>query len=142
MLASWDTFRIEKVNFAALTSDGYTVQIVKSVPMNSQDQQTWLKRDVQNTSPEEETTAIMGAAFAFRFQLRKEPIPGGASRLLCNANWCCVKTADAAQPFALPQTWVNNRNARASLPNVLGEARFRAITMNSGTVTEDVVTQR
>lgn len=51
MLTSWDTFRIEKVNFATLTSDGSTVQIVKSVPMNSQDQQTWLKRDVQNTSP-------------------------------------------------------------------------------------------
>lgn len=36
MLASWDTFRIEEVNFAALISDGSTVQIVKSVPMNSQ----------------------------------------------------------------------------------------------------------
>lgn len=83
----------------------------------------------------------MGAAFAFRFQLRNEPIPGGATRLLCNANWCCVKTVDAAKPFD-PQTWVNNRNARASLPDVLGEARFRAITMYSGTVTGDVVTQR
>lgn len=66
MLASWDTFRLEKVNFAIMTLDESKVQIVKSIPTDDHCQQTLLKRDVKNTSPEEETTAIMGAAFAFR----------------------------------------------------------------------------
>lgn len=77
MLASWDTFRLEKVNFAIMKLDESTVQIVKSIPTDDHCQQTLLKRDVKNTSPEEETTAIMGAAFAFRFQLQKEPILDG-----------------------------------------------------------------
>lgn len=76
ILATWTTFRLDKVSFVALTSDGSAVQIVVSEPSNDQGQLGWLKRDVQNTSPEEETTEVMGAAFAFRFQLRKEPIPG------------------------------------------------------------------
>lgn len=60
MIANWSTFRIEKVNFATMTIDGSTVQIVRSEPTDINCHGGWLKRDVQNTSPEEETTAIMG----------------------------------------------------------------------------------
>lgn len=139
MIASWTTFRLEKVNFALMTSDGSTVQIIKSEPQDDRCHGGWLRRDVQNTSPEEETTAVMGAAFAFRFQLRKEAENVQGTVLERNANWCCVTSANPIVPFALPEAWVVNRNARAALPVVLGEARFRAITMNQGTVTEDVV---
>lgn len=139
ILASWDTFRIEKVNFASMTSDGSNVQIVKSEPSDNRSQQTWTRRDVQNTSPEEETTAVMGAAFAFKFQLQKEPIIGDGTRLERNANWCCVMSVDAAVPYVLPRAWEVNRNSRTTLPIVLREARFRAITMNQGIMTEDVV---
>lgn len=110
-----------KVNFAALTSDGSTVQIVKSNPTGGHSQHTWLKRDVQNTSPEEETTAIMGAAFAFRFQLQKESILDGETRLIRNANWCCVTSDDPAQPFELTQAWEQQnyspeRSRRSAIP--------------------------
>lgn len=57
MIADWSTFRIEKVNFATMTKDGSTVQIVKSEPSDVRSHGGWLKRDVQNTSLEEETTA-------------------------------------------------------------------------------------
>lgn len=139
MIASWTTFRLEKVNFASMTSDGSTVQIVKSEPTDARCHGGWLKRNVQNTSPEEETTAVMGAAFAFRFQLRKEAEDMQGTLLERNANWCCVTSSDPDAPFELPEAWVANRNGRAALPAVLGEARFRAITMNQGKVTEDVV---
>lgn len=79
MISTWETFRIEKVNFSSLTSDGSTVQIVKTEPTDATADQGWLRRDAQNTSPEEETTAVMGAAFAFHFQVQKEPIPGAST---------------------------------------------------------------
>lgn len=101
MIGTWETFRIEKVNFSSLTSDGSTVQIVKSTPTDETANRGWLCREVQNTSPEEETTAIMGAAFAFRFQVQKESLQG-ATVLIENANWCSVTSADPAAPFVLP----------------------------------------
>lgn len=122
-----------------MTSDGSTVQIIRSEPSDRTSRQSWTSRDVQNTSPEEETTAVMGAAFAFRFQLQKEPILGNGTRLERNANWCCVTSDAAAQPYVLPREWEDNRNGRTALPAVLREARFRAITMNQAIVTEDVV---
>lgn len=122
-----------------MTSDGSTVQIVKSEPSDQTSRQSWTRREVQNTSPEEETTAVMGAAFAFKFQLQKEPILDGRTRLERNANWCCITTDVVARPYVLPEAWENNRNSRTALPAVLREARFCAITMSQATVTEDVV---
>lgn len=120
ILVTWTTFRLDKVSFVALTYDGSTVQIVVSEPSNDQGQHGWLKRDVQNTSPEEETTAVMGAAFAFRFQLRKEPIPGRASRLAQNANWCCVKSRNAEEPFQLPEGMGGQQERTSSLAELFG----------------------
>lgn len=88
MIASWTTFQLEKVNFASMTSDGSTVQIIKSEPQDERCHGGWLRRDVQNTSPEKETTAVMGAAFAFRFQLQKEAENVQGTLLERNANWC------------------------------------------------------
>lgn len=48
-----------------MTSDSSTVQIVKSIPADETAPNGWIGRDIQNTSPEEEDTATMGAAFAF-----------------------------------------------------------------------------
>lgn len=70
----------------SLTPDGSTVPIIRSEPTDTSAQQGWTKRSVQNTSPEEETTAVMGAGFAFRFQLQKEPVAEGATALERNAN--------------------------------------------------------
>lgn len=153
-IGKWETFRIEKLNIPSMTSEGNTVQIIKSQPTDIAVEGTsWLRRDVANTSPEEEPTAVMGAAFAFHFQLFKEPALEG-TRYQRNANWCCIQKSpqredqnaeaedDAPQPpdqDDLPQTWVDNRNARRELPDVLGIERFRAITMNTLTVMENVV---
>lgn len=149
-VGKWDTFRIEKLNIPSMTSEGNTVQIVKSQPTDRLvPGASWLRRDVANTSPEEEPTAVMGAAFAFHFQLYKEPALEGDTRYERNENWCCIKAAPVQEdqaavppqpePADLPQAWEDNRNARRNLPDVLGIERFRAITMNTQTVMENIV---
>lgn len=69
----------------------------------------------------------MGAAFMFRYQLYKTA-NAGATRLLRKQNWCCVTNAPN-QVFYLPEDWVQNRNARRHLHDVLECERFRAIAM-------------
>lgn len=142
-IGKWETFRLESTNFQSMTSEGGTVQIVQTRPTDIPAAATlWTSRDAQNTSPEEETTAVMGAGFMFRFQLYKSSANIGETRLERNRNWCCVRTSPDAPPgqlFDLPQTWIANMNVRRHLPDVLGIARFRAITMNCGVVTENIV---
>lgn len=69
-----------------MTSDGATVQAIMSRPIHEEQSPDWLKRTVQNTSAEDETTAMMGAAFVFRFQIFKIS-NDGATRMQrgCNA---------------------------------------------------------
>lgn len=71
LLGKWETFKIEKVNFPSLTSDGNITQCVLSRPIPEEEGPTWLNRTVQNTSAEDESTATMGAAYVFRFQMFK-----------------------------------------------------------------------
>lgn len=100
-LGTWDTFKIEKVNFPSLTSDGSTVQAVISRPIHDEPSENWQKRVVQNTSAEDESTATMAAAFVFRYQLYKIA-NAGATRLIRNQNWCCVTSAQG-HAFDLPE---------------------------------------
>lgn len=137
MLGSWETFKVEKVNFPSLTSDGATVQAVMSRPIHEEEANNWLKRVVQNTSAEDESTATMGAAFVFRFQLFKIA-NAGATTLARNQNWCCV-TSQQGQVYDLPEEWVVNRNGRRHLPDVLECERFRAIALNTQIATEDAI---
>lgn len=137
LLGKWATFKIEKVNFPSLTSDGNTTQCVMSRPIHEEETPDWLNRTVQNTSAEDETTATMGAAFVFRFQLYKTP-NAGATRLQRNQNWCCVTSAEG-QNFDLPEAWVTNRNDRRHLPDVLQCERFQAIARDTQIATEDVI---
>lgn len=137
-IGKWETFKVEKVNLQSMTSDGATVQAIMSRPIHDEQSPNWQKRTVQNTSAEDETTAIMGAAFVFRFQLFKIANDGG-TRLIRNSNWCCVTSADEAQPYDLPEEWVINRNQRRHLPDVLECERFRAIAMDTGIATEDAI---
>lgn len=89
LIGKWETFKIEKVNFPSMTSNGNKTQCVMSRPIHNEEGQNWLKRVVQNTSVEDENTATMCAAFVFRFQLYKVT-NRGETRLALNQNWCCV----------------------------------------------------
>jgi len=59
MLGKWETFKIEKTNIPSLTSDGNTTQAIISRPISHEASNDWLKRTVQNTSAEDESTAKM-----------------------------------------------------------------------------------
>lgn len=127
MIGKFETFKIEKVNFKALTLNGGESQIVKSRPSETEDPERWNERHVQTISAATSSVATMGAAYCFGFQTYKEDGPG-ENRAQTTANWSCI-TGTREHPWLMPDAWYNNRNARRNLPDGIGTERFRAISL-------------
>lgn len=135
-----ETYRVEKVIFRNMTRSGGETQVVMTKPVTTEDaNQNWQDRTVTATSAACESTALMGAAYPFGYQLYKEA-GDGASLTLQHANWSCISaTPNADLPWAIPQAWVDTRNARRDLPAGIGTERFRAMSLHQATVLSEVV---
>lgn len=129
------TFRKEKVKLDALTADGDSVQLIKSIPTdeNVNPNVTWTNLIVRPTAATAIPTTVFGASYIMGYQLTKGPVANS------NANWCCVEQANPAQPWVIPQEWVANRNARRVTPEELDIARFVAISDSQRNRTNSIV---
>jgi len=134
------TYRVEKVVFANLTLSGGETQIIMTKPVMEEDpNENWIRRTVQATSAACESTAQMGAACVFGFQLYKETEAEGTTIAARARNWSCI-TADATadQPWQMPVAWEANRNIRRNLPPGIGTERFRSLAQRQSDITFDV----
>jgi hypothetical protein len=88
----YETFRIEKVCFPRMTLAGGESQIITRPMAHKGLDQLWTETTVQATSAGCESTAEMGAAYVFGFQLYKEPGLGETvtQRL---SRWSCIDSA-------------------------------------------------
>jgi hypothetical protein len=127
IIGKFETFRIEKVCFKALSLSGGETQVITSRPKETEEPETWNTRSVQTSSSATSSTANMGAAFCFGFQTFKEDGPGETRREKTR-NWSCL-TGTGTSPWRMPDEWYNNRNERRNLPEGVGTERFRAISL-------------
>lgn len=134
-----ETFRVEKLVLPNLNLLGGETQIVVTRPIANEDQANWTRTTVQASSSACESTATMGAAYVFGFQLHKEQIEGD-NLTAQSQRWSCLNTiADAEAPWAITAAWVNNRNDRRNMPPGIGTERFRAIGKRQDITTSDVI---
>lgn len=127
ILGTFETFRIDKTVMKNTGSMGGETQAIKTRPSEVTDATRWTDRHVQSISAATSSTADMGAAFCFGFQLYKEDGPG-QTRAAKTTNWSCI-TGTGQAPWTMPDDWYENRNARRNLPDGIGTERFRAISM-------------
>jgi len=127
IVGKFETFRIEKVSFKAMTLNGGETQVIISRPKETTEPETWNARSVQTSSSSTSSTATMGAAFCFGFQTYKEDGPGEA-RAATTLNWSCLR-GTGQEPWQMPDAWYENRNSRRNLPEGVGTERFRAISL-------------
>ncbi|KAG5876793.1 hypothetical protein JTB14_014123 [Gonioctena quinquepunctata] len=104
--------------------------------MDPEEAGNWRDKSVQALSAATSSTAIMGAANVFGFQLYKEDGPGENRRAKIR-NWSCIEGAE----WQMPDDWYNNRNRRRNLPDGIGTSRFRAISLRQD-ITMSNVTRR
>lgn len=133
-LGRFSTYRNEKVKFASQTKSGGETQVIISRPSETLERQTWTERTIQATSSSTSSTAQMGAAVCFGFQLYKEDGPG-ETRAAKTANWSCI----SGPAWNMPDDWYNNRNQRRDVPEGVGTERFRAISMRQDLHLQNVV---
>jgi len=134
ILGKMETFRNEKVTLKNLSLSGGETQVVKTQPMDINEAGSWRERSVQALSAATSSTAVMGAANVFGFQLYKEDGPGEL-RSMKIANWSCISGIG----WNMPDDWYNNRNRRRNLPNGIGTSRFRAISLRQDIIMSNVV---
>lgn len=137
IVGKFETFRVEKVCFKAMTLSGGESQVIKSRPTETDEPEKWNARHVQTSSSATSSTATMGAAFCFGFQTYKEDGPGN-NRSETTSNWSCI-AGTGAQPWIMPDAWYENRNARRNLPDGIGTERFRAISLRQDNQLENTV---
>lgn len=137
IIGKFETFRVEKVCFKALTLSGGETQVIKSRPTEANEPERWNARNVQTSSSATSSTAIMGAAFCFGFQTYKEDGPGD-DRAATTLNWSCI-AGTGNEPWVMPDAWYANRNARRNLPDGIGTERFRAISLRQDNQLENTV---
>lgn len=137
IIGTFETFKVEKVVMKNLSMAGGETQVVKTTPSETNETETWRIRSVQGTYSSTSSTATIGAANCFGFQLYKED-GQGENRSQRVANWSCIQGVGNA-PWVMPDAWYNNRNARRNLPEVLGTARYRAISVRQDDVLNKVV---
>lgn len=123
IIGTWKTFKLERVCFQKMLSDGLTVQAVMSKPIPEETGDSWIRRRVQNLSVENDPV-MMDAAFMFLFQLYKTEDTEGTPTER-NKNWCCIKTTGE---WTIPEEWIENRNSRRDLPGFLRCERFETIS--------------
>lgn len=137
IIGKFETFKIEKVVLRNLSMAGGETQVVKTTPSEANELETWRQRTVQSTSSSTSSTAVIGAANCFGFQLYKEDGQGD-NRAEKTANWSCIQGIGDT-PWQMPDDWYNNRNDRRNLPAVLGTPRFRAISVRQDNVLYNAV---
>lgn len=132
--AGCPTFRIEKVKLEALTVEGDQAQLIKSIPTdeNVNAAAKWTEVVIRPTSAAAAPTTTFGASYIMGYQVVKEAIAG------THSNWCCVE-GTAAHPFAIPEAWIANRNARRAMPEGLDFGRFVSISDSQHNRTNAVV---
>lgn len=133
-LGKFCTFRNEKVKFSNQTKSGGETQVIKTRPSESLERESWIERSVQATSASTSSTAQMGAAMCFGFQLYKEDGPGD-KRSDKTANWSCI----TGPSWEMPDDWYNNRNARRDVPEGVGTERFRVISLRQDLHMQNIV---
>nr|WPV71142.1 MAG: putative capsid protein [Ips partiti-like virus 1] len=134
ILGKMETFRTEKVTIKNLSLAGGETQVVKTQPVDINEPGSWKERSVQALSSATSSTATMGAANVFGFQLYKEDGPG-ETRTARVANWSCI----VGPEWNMSDDWYNGRNARRNLPDGIGTSRFRAISLRQDIIMSNVV---
>lgn len=89
ILGRIETFKSEKVTIKNLSLAGGETQVIKTQPMDHEEAGNWREKSVQALSAATSSTAIMGAANVFGFQLYKEDGPGENRRAKIE-NWSCI----------------------------------------------------
>lgn len=70
----------------------------------------WTQRTMQPVSASCESTAQMGAAYVFKFQIYKER-GDGANATERNAKWCCLTATQGPEvPWNIPDAWLHTMN--------------------------------
>lgn len=134
MLSNIETFRIERMTPSSMTLHGGETMVIQTLPNEDEDQNAlWTTRTVQAQSPASDSTAQIGAAYIFGFQLRKESTPEPArdppSLATRSANWSCIVPAPTpgVPAWDMSVEWYQSRNELRNLPPGIGTLRFRAI---------------
>lgn len=136
ILGRIETFRNEKVTVKNLRLAGGETQVIKTQPMDHEEAGNWREKSAQALSAATSSTAIMGAANVFVFQLYKEDGPGDDRKAKVE-NWSCI----TGVAWNMPDDWYENRNNRRNLPDGIGTSRFRAISLRQD-ITLSNVTRR
>lgn len=131
-LAELKTFRMETVCIHNLTQSGSIIQSLKTKPLATDRTLPWSKTNVQVYTASHQSSAAVGAAITYGFQLFKEAGPEN-DQTLSAARWNCVTANPAANQdnpaWVIPAQWIANRNARRQLPAHLQAEVFRSISM-------------
>lgn len=128
IIGNFTTYRNEKVVIHNMLISGGESQVIMTRPIENEDDDKNIRvATVQATSASCSTTAEMGAAYVFGFQLFKEP-GEGTNDTQRSQRWCCVTSqTEAEEQWSIPATWMANRNQRRNVPPGVGTERFRGL---------------
>ncbi|UPT53710.1 MAG: hypothetical protein 4 [Bactrocera dorsalis orbivirus isolate Zc] len=115
------TFRNEKVVMSNQTSDGDSVQFIRTKPTEENvDKSTkWTDKIVRPIATNAESITTFGASYMTGFQLYKEAVDSD------HTNWYPLKVTSEHQ---IPQEWIANRNENRTLPPGFDINRFSSIS--------------
>lgn len=140
VIAEIPTFRSERVRIDSTALVGGETQVVLTKPViGIEDDVNIRETTVVATVPFAETTAKVGAAYLFGYQLYKEPSLN-RDPTTAHSRWCCVQASpDVRAPWVIPNEWIGNRNARRALHGGLAFEQFRGIALSQRHRTIDVI---
>lgn len=127
VLSNNKTFKTQNVNFITLANSGSLIQAMSQVPMMNEHQLEKLC-DIESRAISQETDSMNGCAVTFIPQLLKEKATRPTAHL-----WACVNNP--------PQTWIDNRNIRRSLPAYYLEDTFISPTQPAKDYRQSVMQQ-
>ncbi|UPT53746.1 MAG: hypothetical protein 4 [Bactrocera dorsalis orbivirus isolate Bt] len=115
------TFRNEKVVMSNLTSDGDSVQFIRTKPTAETVNKLtkWTDKVVRPVATNAESITTFGASYMTGFQLYKEATDGD------HTNWYPLKVTTS---HPIPIEWINNRNEKRILPPGFDINRFSSIS--------------
>lgn len=96
LIGKFETFRLERVIKKNLGMARGETQVIKSISSEVNEPEDWRKRSVQVTSLSTSSTASIGAANCFGFQLYKENGIGN-TQTTQTANWSCIRGIGSCQ---------------------------------------------
>lgn len=124
LLSTTATFKNADLDMTTTPEQGYLCQVVPTHPTANNDiTARATTAEVIPRSLNAEAPAVFGMAVTFGFQLWKESFDDSTD------TWCCVRPVGEDNPH-LPPAWVNNRNARRTIPAQYDLATFVGMTNN------------